>query len=103
MANTYETLVLLSPELAEENRKQIIENLSQIVDKNGGKIAAVDDLGVRTLAYPVRKQTRGSYVRFEYTAPGELVGELERNIRIADGIFKFVTVRLDGQTAPKEA
>lgn len=103
MSNRYETLVLLSPELAEENRKQIIESLSQIVDKNGGKISAVDDWGMRTLAYPVRKQTRGSYVRLEYQAPGELVTELERNIRIADGIFKFVTVRLDDQPVAQEA
>ena len=29
-----------------------------------------------------------------YQAPAELVAELERNVRITDGIFKFVTVKL---------
>ncbi|MCM0754166.1 30S ribosomal protein S6 [Desulfovibrio aminophilus] len=99
MSQTYETLVLLSPELAEENRKTLIDNLSAIVDREGGKVNVVDDWGIRTLAYPVQKQTRGYYVRLEYAGPGPLVAELERNIRITDGIFKFVTVRLSDTTA----
>lgn len=95
MLNHYETLVLMSPELTEETRKEILGNLSGVIERDGGKIGLVDDWGVRTLAYPVRKLTRGHYVRLDYTAPGAAVAELERNIRITDGLFKFVTVRLD--------
>ena len=94
MANNYETLVLLSPELAEDNRKEILETLTGIVDREGGNMVETDDWGMRTLAYPVEKQTRGYYVRLVYDAPGALVAELERNIRITDGIFKFMTVKL---------
>jgi small subunit ribosomal protein S6 len=91
----YETLVLLSPELAEENRQEILDNLSKTLDKASGKLLTVDQWGMRELAYPVRKQTRGFYVRFEYLAPGAAVAELERIIRITDGVWKFVTVQLD--------
>ncbi len=98
MVNNYETLLLLSPELAEDGRNGIIENLSDIVAKGDGKISEVDEWGIRTLAYPVRKQTRGYYVRLVYNAPGELVTELERNIRISDDIYKFVTVKLADNT-----
>ena len=94
MANNYETLVLLSPELAEDNRKEILDNLTGIVEREGGKMVETDDWGMRQLAYPVQKQTRGHYVRLVFEAPGALVAELERNIRITDGIFKFMTVKL---------
>ncbi|OIN99292.1 MAG: 30S ribosomal protein S6 [Desulfovibrionaceae bacterium CG1_02_65_16] len=94
MLNHYETLVLMSPELAEENRKEILAALSGVIERDGGQVGLVDDWGIRTLAYPVRKLTRGHYVRLDYTAPGAAVAELERNIRITDGLFKFVTVRL---------
>ena len=30
-----------------------------------------------------------------YTGPAELVAELERNIRITEGLLKFITVKLD--------
>ncbi len=94
MSTNYETLVLLSPELAEENRKEILELITTIVDREGGKMIETDDWGMRQLAYPVEKQTRGYYVRLVYEAPNALVAELERNIRITDGIFKFMTVKL---------
>lgn len=94
MANNYETLVLLSPELAEEDRKTILDNLTAIVDREGGSMVETDDWGMRQLAYPIQKQTRGYYVRLVFEAPGALVAELERNIRITDGIFKFMTVKL---------
>ena len=90
----FETLVLLSPELSSDNREGVIASLKDVIDRNGGQIVEVDHWGMRDLAYPVRKQMRGYYVRLVYNAPAQLVAELERNIRITDGIFKFVTVKL---------
>ena len=90
----FETLLLLSPELTVEGRDSIINALVAVIEREGGKLLATDPWGMRDLAYPVRKQMRGFYVRLEYAAPAALVAELERNIRIADGIFKFMSVQL---------
>lgn len=90
----FETLVLLSPELSAEKREGIVNALVAVVEREQGKMITIDNWGMRDLAYPVRKQMRGNYVRLEYAAPANLVAELERNIRITDGIFKFVTVKL---------
>lgn len=90
----FETLLLLSPELTVDGRDAIIAALVAVIEREGGKMLATDAWGMRDLAYPVKKQMRGFYVRLEYAAPGALVAELERNIRIADGIFKFTSVKL---------
>ena len=90
----YENLLLLSPELGTEPRTALLESLKAVIEREGGKMTAEDHWGMRDLAYPVQKQMRGYYVRLEFVAPAPLVAELERNIRIADGIFKFVTVKL---------
>ncbi len=89
-----ETLLLLSPELSGEERETILKTLDDVIVRQGGKMLTVDQWGMRDLAYPVRKQMRGFYVRLEYAAPSPLVAELERIIRITDGIFKFLTVKL---------
>jgi len=94
MLQKYETLVLMSPELGPETRQELLDTMSGIIDRDGGKVLLVDDWGIRELAYPVKNVMRGYYTRLEYALPGESVAELERNIRIADGIFKFVTVKL---------
>ena len=99
----YETLILLSPELAGDARQAVVENFVSIIEREGGNGVVVDNWGGRELAYPVKKLTRGYYVRLEYGAPNNVVAELERNIRIADGILKFITVKLDDQYAPAEA
>ena len=90
----FETLLLLSPELASEVRTSLLEGLKGVIEREGGKVLAEDPWGMRDLAYPVKKQMRGFYFRLEYTGPGAMVAELERNIRIAEGIFKFMTVKL---------
>ena len=99
----YETLVLLSPELTSENAQGIIANFTGVIEREGGAILTLDDWGMRDLAYPVKKQMRGHYVRLEYSAPAPVVAELERNIRISDGIFKFVTVKLADKIEPAKA
>jgi len=98
----YETLLLLSPELAEENRQEILDTLSGVLDREAGKLLETDQWGMRELAYPVRKQTRGFYVRLEFVCQPKTVAEFERIIRITDGIWKFVTVQLDDSVAEAE-
>lgn len=90
-----ETLVLFSPELTAEEREQLLTKLTDVVVREDGKMLLVDQWGMRDLSYPVCKQMRGYYVRLEYAAPATLVAELERIIRIQDGIFKFLTIRID--------
>lgn len=89
-----ETLLLLSPELSVEERETVLKTMDEVIAREGGKVLVMDQWGMRDLAYPVRKQMRGYYVRMEYAAPSKLVAELERIIRITDGIFKFMTVKL---------
>ena len=99
----FETLLLLSPELSADNREGIINALTAIIVREKGIMVEVDNWGMRDLAYPVRKLMRGYYVRLVYNAPAELIAELERIVRITDGIFKFVTVKLADEVAGEVA
>ncbi len=93
----FETLLLISPEIPVEAREATLEKIKELIERSEGQVAEVDIWGMRDLAYPVRKLQRGYYVRFEYTGPGAIVAELERNLRITEGLLKFLTVRLDEQ------
>lgn len=99
----FETLLLFSPELSAENREGLLKSITGIIEREGGNIVEIDQWGMRDLAYPVRKQMRGYYVRLAYAGPGAIVAELERNLRITEGIFKFITVRLDDTDGAKAA
>jgi small subunit ribosomal protein S6 len=99
----YEALLLLSPELATDNRQEIIDNLKGLLERQEASMLAVDEWGMRDLAYPVQKKTRGHYTRFEFAAPPTAIAEFERIVRITDGIMKFVTVKLADKYVPEGA
>ena len=99
----YETLLLLSPELNSEERKAITDLTVQTLERQGGVIEKVDDWGSRDLAYPVKKFMRGYYTLFVYLGELELVNELERILRMQDGVFKFMSVKLDDEVDPAQS
>ena len=99
----FETLLLLSPEIPGDGREEVLATLKAVIEREGGAVEEVDQWGMRDLAYPVRKQMRGFYVRLVFTGPNTLVAELERNICIAyESIWKFLTVRLDEDAVAEE-
>ena len=55
----------------------------------------MDDVGRRTLAFPINKKTEGYYVLFEINGSGQEILELERRMRVNDMIIRYMTVRVD--------
>ena len=55
----------------------------------------MDDIGMRTLAYPINKKNDGHYVLFEIQGSGQEIAELERRMRVNDLIMRYITVRVD--------
>jgi small subunit ribosomal protein S6 len=49
-------------------------------------------MGIRELAYPIRKLHRGYYVLAEYDSDADVVREFERTLKIADEVLRFVSV-----------
>lgn len=97
MNRYYETLFVVKPTLSDEEIKGQIDNIKSILEQNGGQIAATDDMGMRKLAYEIEKNQRGYYYVIYFTAPGELIGELERNYRINESIIRYLNVKFENK------
>jgi small subunit ribosomal protein S6 len=54
-------------------------------------------MGIRKLAYSVKKFERGNYTVYYFKAPANAIGEIERIIRINEEIIKFLTVKYDNK------
>ena len=92
--NNYETVIILSKNL---NEKEIDEVNNKLVDviKQEGKVEQIEKLGLKKLAYEIRKQKEAYYVVLTYKTIPDTIRELERVMRITDEILKFITVRRD--------
>lgn len=91
----YETVFILDPDLSDEIRESVMEKLSDIIQQYDGFTVEYDHWGGMTLAYEIKRKTRGYYVRAEYCGDGDLVKEIERSFRIDDRVMKYLTVLLD--------
>jgi small subunit ribosomal protein S6 len=90
----YETLFVVHPEKG-LRMKEFVEKFSKVLEGQGVSAPQVDEWGVRDLAYRIEKQSRGYYTLLRYRATGRAVEELERNLKLTDGILRYMTVRAD--------
>ena len=95
MNRIYEELFIVKPDAPEEEVDQFVEQLTSQLKAAGATVDKVDKWGKRKLAYRVDKYREGTYVLLQVTAAPEVVKELERRLRVADMVLKFITVRID--------
>jgi small subunit ribosomal protein S6 len=91
----YETMIIVKPTLSDEEKASIIENVKNVITQFCGEVEAVDNIGVRELAYPIVKFERGHYYIIYYKAPAEAVIELERQLRYNEEVLRFMTVKYE--------
>jgi small subunit ribosomal protein S6 len=91
----YEELFIVRPDATDEELDPLIEQVKHIVTQDGGTLDKTEKWGVRKLAYRVLKQKEAQYILLQFTAKPETVKEIERRLRVADLVMKYITVRID--------
>lgn len=89
----YETMFIIRPGLDEEATKAVIEKFSNLLKEKGAEVEAVEEWGMRRLAYEVNKLREGYYVLITFKAEPETVAELERVFKINSDILRSIVVR----------
>ncbi|HIV49203.1 MAG TPA: 30S ribosomal protein S6 [Candidatus Helicobacter avicola] len=97
----YETMFIIKPTLVEEEIKTKIDFFKDIITKNGGVIETCLDMGMRNLAYEIKKNKRGYYFVIYFKAPTSLIAELERNYRINEEILRFIVIKYENKREQK--
>jgi small subunit ribosomal protein S6 len=91
----YEELFIIKPDVPDEEADQFVEHLQSHLTSAGATVDKVEKWGKRRLAYRVEKYREGAYVLIQFSGGPEIVKELERRLRVADSVLKFITVRID--------
>ena len=96
----YETVFIVTPDSSEEELQAVADKFRGVITAMNGKVAAYDEQGKKSLAYNIKKQSKGYYVLMDYLGHADVVAELERNMRLDDRILKYLTVKLADQVDP---
>ncbi len=95
-AREYELVYILNPNVDPDEAEKVSDRIQEVVTRLGGKITKVDQWGRRRLAYNIQKFSRGIFVFVKLVGFSDLVAEIERNLRNADAVIRFQTIRLEG-------
>ena len=95
MIRVFEVLFIVAPDAEEGDVESLITQLSDVVTNQGAQVAKVDRMGRRRLAYPIEKFTDGFYVVLTVEGTGAEIAEVERRMRVADAIIRYITIRID--------
>ena len=92
----YEVTFIVDPVLSGDEIKKTAKTYSEMITKEGGKIINEDNLGLKQLAYPIKKRSSGIYYCIEYQSPsGAVVPKMELAFRRDERIMRFLSVHLD--------
>ncbi len=91
----YEVMFIIDPDTVEDDVTRLSEGFQQIITDQGGTITKNENMGRRTLAYPINRKNEGIYVLYEVEGSGREIAELERRMRVNDQVIRYITVRVD--------
>ncbi len=91
----YELVMVLSPEIGDEDVPAAIETINGFVADRGGEVAEVNRWGRRKLAYPIKKHTEGNYVVSQLKLDAQMAAELEASLRLSEQVIRHLLVRAE--------
>jgi small subunit ribosomal protein S6 len=97
---TYDLTLLLDPDAEEATRAKIVADARAAIEAHG-ELERLDEWGTRPLSYPIDRRRAADYylLQFHASTP-QLLADLQRSLRITDGILRFRLIKLKPGVPP---
>lgn len=91
MSKKYEIMYIIKPSLDAEAVKALNANIQKLLTDNGGKVADVNEWGLRDLAYEIKKEKQGYYVVLKVeVSDNKAIEEFDRETRNNDSVLRYL-------------
>lgn len=100
----YETAIIWNASVPESDLEGELNAVIDIIKGAEATHDGTEKWGRRLLAYPIRKQTEGVYHFIRWTGEPDVIGHIDKLLRIHEGCLRYLTVRSDGEsTVPEDS
>ncbi len=97
----YELGVIIDPEINPEDETSALERLEKIITDADGAVTEKDAWGRRQLAYPIKKKNYGVYHFWKFNVGGEVLEDLNFEMRTNDAVMRSLILNLDRELQRK--
>ena len=90
-------MVLLDTTAPDDQRAKILSDVETMIG-GGGEVVGTHDWGARSLAYEIRHKPDAEYHLIQFHGSAPLLENLQRTLRIMDGVVRFRIIKLEPGT-----
>ena len=91
----YEHVFLARQDVTPQQVDGLVENYKGVIEANGGKVGRVENWGLKSLTYRIKKNRKAHYALMDITAPAAAIQEMERQMRISEDVLRYMTVSVE--------
>ncbi len=94
--NKYEVMFIIKPDLGEDDRKALFNQISECIVKNEGQVTNASIWAERKkLFFPLKRYKEGTYYLVNFTAPGSALSKINNIYKMNEGILRNLIVALE--------
>lgn len=91
----YEHVFLARQDVSTQAVDGLIAQYKTIVEGLGGQITKIENWGLKSLAYRIKKNRKAHYALLNIDAPAAAIAEIERQQRLSEDVLRALTIRVD--------
>src|SRR4029077_6805742 len=91
----YEHVFLARQDVSAQQVEELTAQLKGVIEGLGGKVTKLEQWGVKSLSYRLRKNRKGEHTFFEIDGPPAAIKEIERQESLNKDVLRYLTVRVD--------
>lgn len=91
----YEHVFLVRQDATAAQVDALVEQFKGIIAAGGGKVGKVENWGVKSIAFRIKKNRKAHYTLMNLDAPSAAVAEMERQQSISEDVIRFMTVKVE--------
>jgi ribosomal protein S6 len=91
----YEHVFLARQDMSSQQVDALVEQYKGVIEANGGKVGRVENWGLKSLTYRIKKNRKAHYALMDIDAPAAAVQEMERQMRINEDVLRYMTIAVE--------
>lgn len=93
----YELVMLISPQVSDEEVSGVVDKVTQFVASRGGEVQSVNPWGRRRLAYHIRNFEEANYVQANFNLDPQHAGALETSLKLNESVLRHLLLKVEAQ------
>jgi len=92
----YETMFIIRPDLSEDERKVLFNQINDVLIKNNGKVTQTNIWSEKKkLAFPIRKYREGVYYLVSFTVGPEAITKINYAYKLNENILRSLIIKIE--------